>query len=99
MKLSGLRVELPREEYDALCYLRDVAYQEARTKIAALERIVQQFEMIEAQSKKVIDEQSLLLDHTRKESLERHALILKMQARLQELEPARFETQQPGRGR
>ncbi len=95
-KLSGARVEIPREEYDAFCYLRDVEHESVKLKLARVERLVEQQKMLEKQSKHMIDEQSLTLENLREKNIEQHALILRMQKRLAELEPVRCETPPPG---
>lgn len=95
MKISGARIELPREEYDALIYLRDVTFEMMRAKAEQLEMLAKQYELLQQQTKKMLDEQSRSLEHERRESLKRHELILKMQARLAELEPVRTNVPQP----
>ncbi len=91
-KLSGARVELPREEYEALCYLRDVTHV---GEIAKFERMVAQLDMCSKADKHLINEQSLTIEDLRKRALSQHDLILKMQARLQALEPVKVATEQP----
>ncbi len=91
-KPTGARVDLPREEYEALCYLRDVTY---AGELAKYERVVEQLNMCSKADKHLINEQSITLDHLRLKNLQQHTLILKMQKRLEELEPVKIETQQP----
>lgn len=95
-KLSGARVELPREEYDAFCYLRDVTHQDLKAKVEQLQRLVEQQDFREASSKALINTLSTSLEYTRKHNLTQHELILKMQRRLGELEPVKCETPPPG---
>lgn len=94
-KTSGARIELPREEYDAFCYLRDVTYQDALAKAERFERLVEQLDLLGKQSKHVINEQSITIEHLREKLLQQHELIMKMQSRLQALEPVKSQIAQP----
>ncbi len=89
------KVSVNRTEYEALVYLRDVAFEELRVKCLRLERLVKQLEELEKQSSHMINEQSITMEHWRDKCLEQHDLILKMQKRLQQLEPVRSEVPQP----
>jgi hypothetical protein len=89
------RVLVDRREYDALCDLRDGAHDRLLVKYERLEYQLEHQRLLEKQTKKLINEQSLTIDHLRKESLARHELILKMQSRLQQLEPVKIDTPQP----
>jgi DNA-directed RNA polymerase subunit F len=95
MKLSGARIELPREEYDAFLYLRDHTYEDARAMVTRLERLVAQQEECAKTDKHLINEQSLTIEHLRKWSLAQHEHILKLQARLASLEPIKTAIEQP----
>ena len=94
-RYSGARIDLPREEYDALIYLRDVTYEYLRAKCAQLEHTVIQYDLVQKADKAAINSISLSLEAMRKKNLEQHELILKMQARLEQLEPVRSTVPQP----
>ncbi len=94
-RYSGAKIELPREEYDALIYLRDVTYEYLRAKCVQLDHVVTQYELVQKADKATINSISLTLEDMRKKNLEQHELILKMQRRLAELEPIKSEVQQP----
>lgn len=94
-RLSGARVDIPREEYDAFCYLRDVTHDDLRRKAEQLQRQVEQADLLEKQSRSVIDQQAVTLEHLMRRNVMQHEMILKLQARLAELEPVKLATPQP----
>lgn len=94
-RYSGARTDLPREEYDALIYLRDVTYEYMRAKCVQLDHVVMQYELVQRADKQTINSISMTLEATRTKNLQQHELILKMQARLEQLEPVRSQIEQP----
>lgn len=94
-RYSGAKIDIPREEYDALIYLRDVTYEYLRAKCAQQEHVIVQYDLVQKADKQTIGSLSATLEAVRKKNLEQHALILKMQARLEQLEPVKCETPQP----
>ncbi len=94
-RYSGARIDLPREEYDALIYLRDVTYEYLRAKCTQLEHVIVQFDLIQKADKQTINSISLTLEDSRKKNLQQHELILKMQRRLEQLEPVKSQIEQP----
>lgn len=94
-RYSGARIDLPREEYDALIYLRDVTYEYLRAKCTQLDHVVTQYELVQKADKDTINSISLTLEAVRKKNLEQHELILKMQRRLEQLEPVKSQVEQP----
>ncbi len=95
LKVSGARIELPREEYDAFIYLRDVTAADLHAKIEVLEARHASHVALEKQRLHSLNEKDLTLTHLRETNLKQHALILQMQKRLQELEPVKSEVVQP----
>jgi len=64
-----------------------------------LENLVVKLDECEKDSRCLIDQQSMSLEHHRQKLLEQHALILKMQTRLEALDPVKCSTPQPAFGR
>lgn len=98
-RYSGARIEIPREEYDALIYLRDVTHEYLRAKCQQQEHLITQYDLVQKADKATINALSLNLEAERRKSLERHELILKMQARLEQLEPVKSSIPQPAFGK
>lgn len=94
-RYSGAKVDLPREEYDALIYLRDVTYEYLRAKCVQQEHVITQFDLVQKADKHTINSISLSLEAQRKKNLEQHELILKLQRRLEQLEPVKSQIEQP----
>lgn len=89
------KIQIDATEYEALCMLRDVTHESLRRKSDQLERSLVQADLLEKSSKAVINEQSMMIEHLRRKNLEQHALILKMQERLAQLEPMKVSVEQP----
>ena len=94
-RYSGARIDLPREEYDALIYLRDVTYEYLRAKCTQQENVLMQFDLVQKADKATINSISMSLEAMRAKNLQQHELILKMQARLEQLEPVKSLIPQP----
>lgn len=89
------KVSVDRTEYEALCHLRDVTHEELRIRLESKERLVIQLDLMQKADKALINEQSMTIEHLRRNNLEKHALILKMQERLAQLEPMKVSVEQP----
>ncbi len=94
-KVSGARIDLPREEYDALCYMRDITCADLHAKIASLEERHESHVALEKKRIHSLNERDLEVTHLRDKNLEQHKLILQMQKRLAELEPVKSEVASP----
>jgi len=77
-----------RDEYEALCALRDGVYDQTRIRLdAALENT--------RAAEHLVAKHAVTIESLRAKNLEQHTLIISMMRRLAELEPVRSSVPQP----
>lgn len=96
--MASKKISVDREEYSALCALRDGAHEDMRLR--ALKLGDQYAEVLEINRRQTYRVSTLETEaqFLRDKCSDQHKLILQMQARLAELEPVKVSVAQPAIG-